>query len=161
MRRRPYRDLSRVDGHSEALRSVSQIKLTLSRRLAAALGGAVAALAIAGSASAEVTIQFQFQDRDVARMVSLGGSCSRCELSGRDLTGAAFTGASFLNATLVGANLRGAELVGSNFSGATLTGTNLSGATLLRATGLTQGRLNQACGDETTRLPRGLTIPRC
>ena len=30
-----------------------------------------------------------------------------------------------------------------------------------RASGLTQGRLNQACGDEATRLPRGLTIPHC
>ena len=48
-----------------------------------ALGAAVAALATAGSASAEIQLQFQYQDRDVARMVSLGGTCNRCELSGR------------------------------------------------------------------------------
>ncbi|MDP1778293.1 MAG: hypothetical protein Q8K90_06760, partial [Brevundimonas sp.] len=48
-----------------------------------ALGAAMAALAAAGSASAEIQFQFQYQDRDVARMVSLGGTCHRCELSGR------------------------------------------------------------------------------
>ncbi|MGZ9101243.1 MAG: pentapeptide repeat-containing protein, partial [Brevundimonas sp.] len=78
----------------------------MTRRLSTAglaLGAAVAALASAGSASAEIQFQLGLQDRDVARMVSLGGSCNRCELSGRDLTGAAFTGAVFTNATLVGA----------------------------------------------------------
>jgi len=30
-----------------------------------------------------------------------------------------------------------------------------------RAVGLTQRQLDQACGDETTRLPAGLRIPRC
>ena len=27
--------------------------------------------------------EIQIQERDIARMVSLGGSCNRCELSGR------------------------------------------------------------------------------
>ena len=75
--------------------------------------------------------------------------------------GGVFSSSSFAGANMTNASFVGAYLDGANFSGATLTGTNLSGATLLRATGLTQGRLNQACGDETTRLPRGLTIPRC
>jgi hypothetical protein len=30
-----------------------------------------------------------------------------------------------------------------------------------RATGLTQAQLNAACGDATTRLPRGLRIKGC
>lgn len=50
---------------------------------------------------------------------------------------------------------------GASFAGATLSGTNLSGAQLARATGLTGGQLNQACGDGSTVLPRGLRIPAC
>ena len=34
-------------------------------------------------------------DKEVARMVSFGGSCAGCELSGRKLTGAHFEGANF------------------------------------------------------------------
>ena len=30
-----------------------------------------------------------------------------------------------------------------------------------RAVGLTQGQLNQACGDQNTVLPSGLRIPAC
>ena len=44
---------------------------------------------------------------------------------------------------------------------ATLSGANFAGASLERARGLSQGRLNQACGDEATQLPPGLTIPHC
>lgn len=86
---------------------------------------------------------------------------SNADLRDVEAYGGVFSSSSFTGANLTNASFVGAYLDGANFSGATLTGTNLSGATLLRATGLTQGRLNQACGDETTRLPRGLTIPRC
>lgn len=86
---------------------------------------------------------------------------SSADLRDVEAYGGVFSSSSFAGANLTNASFVGAYLDGANFSGATLIGTNLSGATLLRATGLTQGRLNQACGDETTRLPRGLTIPRC
>jgi uncharacterized protein YjbI with pentapeptide repeats len=86
---------------------------------------------------------------------------SNADLRDVEAYGGVFSSSSFAGANLTNASFVGAYLDGANFSGATLTGTNLSGATLLRATGLTQGHLNQACGDETTRLPRGLTIPRC
>lgn len=86
---------------------------------------------------------------------------SNADLRDVEAYGGVFSSSSFAGANLTNASFVGAYLDGANFSGATLTGANLSGATLLRATGLTQGRLNQACGDETTRLPRGLTIPRC
>lgn len=86
---------------------------------------------------------------------------SNADLRDVEAYGGVFSSSSFAGANLTNASFVGAHLDGANFSGSTLTGTNLSGATLLRATGLTQGRLNQACGDETTRLPRGLTIPRC
>lgn len=86
---------------------------------------------------------------------------SNADLRDVEAYGGVFSSSSFAGANLTNASFVGAHLDGANFSGATLTGANLSGATLLRATGLSQGRLNQACGDETTRLPRGLTIPSC
>jgi uncharacterized protein YjbI with pentapeptide repeats len=75
--------------------------------------------------------------------------------------GGVFSGSSFAGANLTNASFVGAYLDGANFSGATLDGTNFAGASLERVTGLSQGRLNQACGDEATRLPPGLTIPHC
>ena len=86
---------------------------------------------------------------------------SNADLRDVEAYGGVFSSSSFSGANLTNANFVGAYLDGANFSGATLTGVNLSGATLLRATGLSQARLNQACGDETTRLPRGMTIPQC
>ena len=75
--------------------------------------------------------------------------------------GGVFSGSNFSRANLTNASFVGAYLEGASFSGATLSGTNLSGAQLARATGLTQGQLNQACGDGSTVLPRGLRIPAC
>ena len=75
--------------------------------------------------------------------------------------GGVFSSANFAGANMTNASFVGANLDGASFSGATLRGANFSGASLQRATGLTQSRLNQACGDEATRLPRGLTIPHC
>ncbi|HZV85492.1 MAG TPA: pentapeptide repeat-containing protein [Brevundimonas sp.] len=75
--------------------------------------------------------------------------------------GGVFSSASFAGANLTNASFVGAQLDGASFAGATLAGTNFSGASLLRATGLTQARLRQACGDEATRLPGGLRIPHC
>lgn len=78
------------------------------------------------------------------------------EAYGAVLSSSNFTGADLTNASFVGTYLEGAA-----FAGARLNGTNLSGAQLSRATGLTQGQLNQACGDENTVLPSGLRIPAC
>lgn len=75
--------------------------------------------------------------------------------------GAVFSGSSFAGADLTNASFVGAYLDGANLSGATLTGANFAGASLKRATGLTQARLNRACGDEATQLPAGLSIPHC
>jgi uncharacterized protein YjbI with pentapeptide repeats len=75
--------------------------------------------------------------------------------------GGVFSSSNFSGANLTNASFVGAYLEGSSFAGATLTGANFSGAQLVRATGLTQRQLNQACGDETTTLPGGLHIPAC
>ena len=86
---------------------------------------------------------------------------SNADLRDVDAYGGVFSGSSFTGANMTNASFVGAQLDGAAFSGATLTGVNFSGASLRRATGLTQARLNQACGDQATRLPGGLSIPRC
>ncbi|OYX91377.1 MAG: hypothetical protein B7Y78_12300, partial [Caulobacter sp. 35-67-4] len=50
----------------------------------------------------------------------------------------------------------GADLRGADFSGAVLGGADLSGAR-----GLDQDQLDEACGDGSTRLPRGLSVRSC
>ena len=81
---------------------------------------------------------------------------NRTRFSNADLRDVEAYGGVFSSSSFAGANLTNASFVGAYLDGA-----NFSGATLLRATGLSQGRLNQACGDETTRLPHNLTIPSC
>jgi uncharacterized protein YjbI with pentapeptide repeats len=85
-----------------------------------------------------------------------GGDLRDVNFYGGVFGGASFTGANLTNATFVGAYLEGA-----NFHGATLAGVNLSGAEMDRAVGLTQAQLNHACGDGSTQLPRGLSVPVC
>ncbi len=91
---------------------------------------------------------------------------NRVRLNGADLRdintyGAVMSRANFANADLTNASLVGAWLQGSNWSGANLEGVNLSGADLSRGRGLTQSQVSKACGDATTVLPQGLTIPTC
>lgn len=94
------------------------------------------------------------------------GIFNRSNFAGTDMRdvnayGALFSSASFANADLTNASFVGTYLEGADFRGATLDGTNFSGAEMDRARGLTQARLDRACGDATTRLPAGLTIPAC
>lgn len=91
---------------------------------------------------------------------------NRVSFAGGDLRdvnayGGVFGGASFARANLTNASFVGAFLEGANFAGANLTGANFSGAEMDRVSGLSQGQLNRACGDGSTRLPRGLSIPGC
>ena len=90
----------------------------------------------------------------------------RTRFTGGDLRdvnayGGVFGGASFAKADLTNATFVGAYLEGASFAGANLSGVNFSGAEMDRASGLTQAQLNRACGDPSTTLPRGLSIPRC
>ena len=75
--------------------------------------------------------------------------------------GAVFTGVSFAGANMTNASFVGTYLEGANFRGANLSGVNFSGAEMDRAMGLTQNQLNQACGDDSTTLPRGLRLRSC
>ena len=85
-----------------------------------------------------------------------GANLSLANLFGVRATGANFTGANLDEASLVGAYFGSA-----NFTGARLRGTNVSGADMANVRGLTQEQLNTACGDATTTLPSGLTVPAC
>lgn len=82
-------------------------------------------------------------------------------LSIANLFGGRFSSADFSNANLQEAVFVGAYLGGARFAGADLTNANFSGAEMDSAQGLTQLQLNAACGDATTTLPTGMTIPRC
>ena len=86
---------------------------------------------------------------------------SGANLSVANLFGARFNRSNFSNANLKDAVAVGAYFGSSNLAGADLSGANLSGADLSIAHGLTQTQLNQACGDASTKLPRGKTIPSC
>jgi hypothetical protein len=57
-------------------------------------------------------------------------------------------------ANLQEANLQEGDLDQAELQGVDLEGANLQRAILTDAVGLTPGRLNLACGDETTRLPK-------
>jgi uncharacterized protein YjbI with pentapeptide repeats len=81
----------------------------------------------------------------------------------RDINGygALFNGVNFAGADMTNATMVGVDLVGANFRGAKLIGVNFSGAEMAEAVGLTQAQLDEACGDESTKLPKRLHIPKC
>ena len=76
-----------------------------------------------------------------------------------DLPFAALSGAVLRKANLSGAVLRGADLFAANLSSANLLRADLSGANLSGAEDLTQEQLEEANGDESTRLPSELKPP--
>jgi uncharacterized protein YjbI with pentapeptide repeats len=88
-------------------------------------------------------------------------NASGADLSVLDGFGARFTGANLSRANLDAANLVGAYLGGANLRGSSMKGSVLAGADMATARGLTQAQLNTACGDATTRLPPGLSVPAC
>jgi uncharacterized protein YjbI with pentapeptide repeats len=112
--------------------------------------------------------------------------CVGCNLSGADLTNtcvkehdlhdadfdranatlmcmsfANFTNASFRGTELSGANLAGAKMDGADLTGAKTSITSFLGTDLTKVKGLTQAQLDVACGDASTKLPRGLTVHVC
>ena len=91
-------------------------------------------------------------------------------LLGANLKGANLKGAHLHGANLKGADLRGADLREANlketnlqkalFAGANLQGANFEKANLQEATALTQEQLEHASGDENTKMPEGLKVPK-
>lgn len=103
----------------------------------------------------------RLRQADMSLGIFNGSNFSATDMRDVNAYGALFSSASFVGANLTNASFVGTYLEGANFSGATLTGANFSGAEMDRARGLTQARLDGACGDEATRLPAGLRIRRC
>lgn len=101
-------------------------------------------------------IQATFTVTEMPR-INLSGA----NLSHADMFGVTATNGNFSHANLTNTNLTGSWLLGVNFTGATMDGTVLSGARMETARGLTQAMLNGACGDASTSLPAGLSVPRC
>ncbi len=99
----------------------------------------------------------------------------RAEFSGANLTGADFDKAELGRANFVGATITGARFTEANlaradfttakfegpidFSGAFLLLTRFDGLDLSQAAGLQQWQIDQACGDQKTKLPSGLKAP--
>lgn len=67
-----------------------------------------------------------------------------------------FSKVNFADATLVGG-----WFGGSDFSAATFDNANLSGSDFETAKGLTQAQIDTACGDASTKLPKGLKLATC
>lgn len=93
-------------------------------------------------------------------------TADRARFHGANMSLTNFFGARLSSADLTDTNLEGTTFVGAylggaRMSGAVLTGANFSGAELDSAVGITQAQLNTACGDATTTLPAGMTIPTC
>ena len=86
---------------------------------------------------------------------------ANANLSVSNLFGARFNRSDFSGANLQNATAVGTYFGASKLAGAQLNGANFSGADLSLVKGLTQSQLNQACGDATTRLPKGQVIPPC
>ncbi len=78
-----------------------------------------------------------------------------------NLLGAKLQEADLFDAKLQEADLRGAKLQEADLNGANLQGVELREANLEGAKGLTQEQLDGSCGDETTKLPSGLSIKLC
>ena len=94
----------------------------------------------------------------------VGANLQEADLVGANLQEATLIVANLQEAMLAGANLQEAMLAGTNLQEADLVGANLQEADLSRANlantiNLTQAQLNQACVDEDTKLPGGLTKP--
>jgi uncharacterized protein YjbI with pentapeptide repeats len=78
---------------------------------------------------------------------------------GKDWGGARLDGWDFSMSLLIGSDFSGCRFDGANLLGADLRDANLCGADLSEALFLTQGQINAAKGDASTRLPRSLTRP--
>lgn len=90
----------------------------------------------------------------------LGANLKGAHLHRANLKGADLRGADLRGADLREANLKEANLQKALFAGANLQGANLEKANLQEAIALTQEQLEHASGDENTKMPEGLKVPK-
>lgn len=103
----------------------------------------------------------RLRQADFSLSVLNHSNMAKADLRDANAYGALFSSVNLRGADLTNASFVGSLLSGANMSGARLTGANFSGAQMEKAVGLRQGQLNQACGDDSTTLPKGLHIPVC
>ena len=103
----------------------------------------------------------RLRQADLSVSVFDHGSFAHADLRDVNGYGARFTGTNFADADMTNSTFVGAYLEGANFRGAKLAGVNFSGAEMDTAVGLTREQLREACGDESTKLPKGLKLPAC
>lgn len=103
----------------------------------------------------------RLRQADISLAVMNRASFAGADMRDVNAYGGVFSSANFAGANLTNASFVGTYLQGARFVGANLAGVNFSGAEMDRAVGLSQRQLDGACGDEATRLPRGLRIPAC
>lgn len=139
------------------------------------------------AAAASATAALWPTGAEVPRLApGYGGVCEACDLSGRILVDARLNGGDFrrakfhntvMNRVLAAdcqfdeadftdAILDEGEFQRTRFGRAVMTrtrlkATNISDADLSEVLGLTQSQLAEACGNHATRLPEGLSVPRC
>ncbi len=89
-----------------------------------------------------------------------GADLGNAHMEKADLVGAHLEEANLGRAYLEEADLREAHLEEAILERAHLEKADLREANLTGATSLTQAQLNQACADENTTLPEGLTRPK-
>ena len=81
------------------------------------------------------------------------------DLVGKDLRKKDLRGEDLRGAFLIAANLKGVDLSGADLIGADLRDADLSGANISKSIFITQGQINAAKGDNSTKLPNSLTKP--
>ncbi|WP_157019341.1 pentapeptide repeat-containing protein [Mesorhizobium xinjiangense] len=102
----------------------------------------------------------ELQRADFRNAVLTGVDFQKAEAGRADFTGAELSGTRFTLANLARASFTDATFDGPiDFDGAFLFLTRVEGMDLSAATGLEQEQIDLACGDETTKLPAGMTMP--
>lgn len=98
---------------------------------------------------------------DLSLVVADGTRFRGANLSIANMFGGRFSSADFTDANIEHGGMIGGYYGGARFHGTGLAGANISGSEMAGAIGLTQDQLNEACGDASTTLPAGLTVPVC
>ncbi len=102
----------------------------------------------------------ELQRADFTEADLTGADFQKAELGRAIFTGATITGSKFPMANLARAQFKDVKFEGPlDFTGAFLFLTRIEGMDLSQATGLDQSMIDQACGDQNTKLPDGLKAP--
>ncbi|WP_338674411.1 pentapeptide repeat-containing protein [Streptomyces sp. SCSIO 30461] len=141
--------------HAEIRRLRDDIDSLTRQEPAALLEADVAALrAQAGDQLLRASALARADAKPGRRKNRRGADLFGARLAGADLRGADLRGACLIAADLSTVDLRLADLLGADLRDADLSGADLTGSIFV-----TQPQLQQAKGDATTRLPRGLSRP--